>query len=145
MEEGGGPSVPAVAARIFEEMEEQQANSQGSAPSQVSNHHLRALHFLFEKNFAKALEIVDSGGVRQIRGERSGREFFQVQGKRKGESYFCFPLTYCSCHAYFYDVLIKNEAHCCKHQLAARVAHALRRSPVLVLEDVVVAKLLNSL
>jgi len=39
---------------------------------------MRRLHFLFGKNFERATRIVDQGGVKTIRGQRSGRSIFQV-------------------------------------------------------------------
>jgi hypothetical protein len=33
-----------------------------------------------------------------------------VHGKATGEEYLCFPMHYCSCHAFFFDIVHKGEA-----------------------------------
>ena len=72
---------------------------------------LRSLHFLLEKHFAKAVQIVDQGGVFCFVGEQSGRKAYQVQGQSSSDRYTVYPWHYCSCQAFFYDVVSKQEAH----------------------------------
>ena len=69
-----------------------------------------SLHFLFDKHFAKAVQIVDHGGVFSYVGERSGRRVFQVQGHRSSERYTVVPRNYCSCHNFYFDIVSKQEA-----------------------------------
>ena len=88
------------------------------------------LHLLFDKNLERALQIVDKGDVKCYVAEKSGRtvyqvcfshcscscigvcvcgallvEGMQVKGKTAADPYTVFPLHYCSCHAFLYDVL----------------------------------------
>ncbi|CAN8327362.1 unnamed protein product [Cochlearia groenlandica] len=92
----------------------------------VNEDQLSILHMLFGKNFEKATRIIDKNGVKKISGLPSGRSIFRVVGEsHKGEEYFCFPRDYCGCYSFFYDVVSKGDQHCCKHQLAARLASSL--------------------
>eukprot|EP00803_Ostreobium_quekettii_P006175 evm.model.scf_450.6 EVM.evm.TU.scf_450.6 scf_450:67200-68896(+) len=94
----------------------------------------RSLNVLFQRNLARALEIVDAGGVECFVGRNSKRRVFQVRGKSAADCYTVFPSHYCSCHAFFYEV--------CKHQLAARLADVLKRCNITVVEDTRVAELM---
>lgn len=69
-----------------------------------------SLHFLFDKHFAKAVQIVDHSGVFSFEGERSRRRVFQVQGHRQGDRYTVIPGHFCSCQNFYFDVVSKNEA-----------------------------------
>eukprot|EP00850_Spirogloea_muscicola_P024940 SM001819S04121 [mRNA] locus=s1819:83:1083:+ [translate_table: standard] len=114
------------------------------------------LHALFERNLEGALEILDSGGVRKVVAERSGRSHFQVQGqhprkrgsgsgyegKEAPDQYTCFPSHYCSCASFFYNVVNKGAHLHCKHQLAARLAQALQCCKEVRVPDALLAKLL---
>ena len=113
-----------------------------AAAGAASDEHLSALHFLFDKHLTKALQIVDQGGVFCFVGEPSGRRAWQVQGQAS-EAYAVHPGHYCSCQAFFFDVISKAEASCCKHQLAARLAQALGRVRVTPVTDLVLAELLQ--
>ena len=95
----------------------------------------------------------------------------QVQGKSAVDHYLVFPAHYCSCHAFFYEVVGRSEApfvslylvlrlfSCkmcdslhftmrqylflqCKHQIAARVAETSRRCQITVVPDHVLAEIL---
>ena len=70
----------------------------------------RSLHFLFDKHFSKAVQIVDQGGVFGFTGERSGRRVFQVKGRGSSDAYTVVPASYCACHNFFFDVASKSEA-----------------------------------
>ncbi|KAH0776697.1 hypothetical protein KY290_008108 [Solanum tuberosum] len=92
----------------------------------VSDEQLSILHFLFGKNLERAMTIVDQRGVKRMLGHPSGRSIFQVVGESKRkEEYLCFPQHYCACYSFFYDIVNRGEQHCCKHQLAARLASSL--------------------
>eukprot|EP01018_Ginkgo_biloba_P015522 Gb_39734 [translate_table: standard] len=94
----------------------------------VNDEQLSILHFLYGKNFERAMQILDRGGVQLIVGEPSGRAVFQgvqVAGESKNsDQYICFPEHHCTCYSFFYETVNKGEQLCCKHQLAARVADA---------------------
>ncbi|XP_010683044.2 uncharacterized protein LOC104897797 [Beta vulgaris subsp. vulgaris] len=92
----------------------------------VTDDQLGILQFLFGKNLERATRIVDQRGVKKLCGEPSGHSIFQVVGEsRKKEEYLCFAENYCGCYSFFYDVVNRGEQHCCKHQLAARLAASL--------------------
>ncbi|PSC73313.1 zinc finger SWIM domain-containing 7 [Micractinium conductrix] len=100
-----------------------------AAAGSATDEQLSALHFLFDTHVAKALQIVDQGGVWCFVGAGSGRRVFKVQGQ-SAEAYVVFPGHYCSCQAFFFDVVSKEDAVTCKHQLAARLADALGKARV---------------
>ncbi|CAD7702376.1 unnamed protein product [Ostreobium quekettii] len=102
----------------------------------------RSLNVLFQRNLARALEIVDAGGVECFVGRNSKRRVFQVRGKSAADCYTVFPSHYCSCHAFFYEVVCRSDSIHCKHQLAARLADVLKRCNITVVEDTRVAELM---
>ncbi len=91
----------------------------------------RRLHHLFDKNLERALQIVDKGDVKCYAAEKSGRTLFQVRrragcrhgrapwqrtynpvwpaeqvkGQTAADPYTVLPLSYCTCHAFFFDVV----------------------------------------
>ncbi|EPS71109.1 hypothetical protein M569_03649, partial [Genlisea aurea] len=109
----------------------------------VTEDQLSILHFIFGRHLEKAAKIVDSNGVKRISGKPSGRSIFKVVGEsRRKEQYLCFPEHYCSCYSFFYDVVNRGEHHCCKHQLAARLASSTGKFSDAVVSDEVLATLL---
>lgn len=124
------PSVSSVAEAVFDEIE-----SCGAGPCQMTDKQLSSLYFLFHRNLARALEIIDSGGVQCFIGRTSRRRVFLVQGKSASDHYIVFPQHYCSCHAFFYDVVCRSDAIQCKHQLAARLADLLKKCQTTEVDD----------
>lgn len=57
---------------------------------------LSSLHFIYGTNLAKALQIVDQGGVACYVGAGSGRRVYLVHG-HAAEHYLVHPDHYCSC------------------------------------------------
>lgn len=47
----------------------------------------------------------------------------------------CLGGHFCSCHAFFYDVVSKSNALMCKHLLAAQFARALQRHRTVIVSD----------
>ena len=133
-----------------------------------------ALTVLFDKSLIKAARLVDEGQVRQIIGKDSGRVLWRVgkRGTSSGggnnnggngmyatgvgggpgggtggttrENYIVLQ-NFCSCQSFFYDVIGKETALRCKHQLAVDLARALGRHSVVHLPDIDLAKLLMTL
>ncbi|MEW5319805.1 MAG: hypothetical protein WDW38_010932 [Sanguina aurantia] len=97
---------------------------------------------VYGKNWAKAMEIVDSKGVTAYVADKSRRTIYKVLGSAATDHYTVFPRHYCSCHSFFYDVAFRSEAVCCKHQLAARVAAALNICTVIQTSDLTIAQML---
>ncbi|KAI3431607.1 hypothetical protein D9Q98_004657 [Chlorella vulgaris] len=92
-----------------------------AAAGSATDEQLSNLHFLYDSHFAKALQIVDQGGVWCFVGASSGRRVYQ---------------------AFFFDVVSKAEAAACKHQLAARLADALNKTRVQTVSDIALGHLL---
>lgn len=116
----------------------------GSPPfSTLTDDQILALHFLFNKTLDKAVRIIEQGGVYRLVAEPSRREVFQVMGNPKeNQHYVCFPEHFCSCHAFFFDIVSRGHQICCKHQLAARLATALQVFKPSTVTDVELTQLL---
>ncbi|GMN37725.1 hypothetical protein TIFTF001_007057 [Ficus carica] len=97
----------------------------------VEDDQLSILIFLFGKNFERAIRIVDQKGV--------------VGESKRKEEYFCFPEHFCACYSFYYDIVIKAEQPCCKHQLAARLAASLKSCIEVEASDEQLALLLSKL
>jgi len=97
--------------------------ARASAPFHLPREN-KSLHFLFDKVFEKAVDIVQNSCVKRVVGETSGRELFQVKAKRSSSSrrnrrstggeaqqddYLVLPFHYCSCHAFQYEVINRGE------------------------------------
>ena len=70
--------------------------AEASNTGTLSETALSSLHFLYDTHLAKALQIVDQGGVTCFVGAGSGRKLYRVHG-HAAESYLVFPRSYCSC------------------------------------------------
>ncbi|XP_074120042.1 zinc finger SWIM domain-containing protein 7 isoform X1 [Sminthopsis crassicaudata] len=78
-------------------------------PSRVPDKLLLALKFLFGPSAVQALDLVDRRSVTRI-SSPSGRTVFQVLGS-SGKAYTCFTSChYCSCPAFAFSVLRKNDS-----------------------------------
>jgi predicted nucleic acid-binding Zn finger protein len=64
-----------------------------------------------------------------------------VKGHKGREVYTCLGGHFCSCHAFFYDVVNKANALVCKHLLAAQFARVLQRHRTIYVSDVVFASI----
>ncbi|KAL3688441.1 hypothetical protein R1sor_014750 [Riccia sorocarpa] len=116
----------------------------GSPPfSSLTDDQILMLHFLFNKTLDKAVCIIEQGGVYRLVAEPSGRTVYQVMGNPKEhQHYVCFPDHFCSCHAFFFDIVSRGHQLCCKHQLAARLASTLQVFKHITVTDVELAQLL---
>lgn len=133
--------IPSI-SRVFESLLSQ---SLGVEASGINDAVLSSYNFLLDKNLPRALQIIDSGGVRCLQAEKSKRTVFQVRGKSASDNYLVFPEHYCSCQAFFYEVVGRSEAPYCKHQIAARLADRYNKCPVVIVPDQVLTEiLLNS-
>ncbi|KAF5840869.1 hypothetical protein DUNSADRAFT_15237 [Dunaliella salina] len=103
---------------------------------------LLSLAHIYGKNFNTAVEVVDEQRIVCFVGEKTQRSVVKVQGKSASDVYLVFPKHFCSCQAFFFKVVHENEAICCKHQLAARLALALGRCPIITISDVEIASML---
>ena len=139
-----GPELPAmaIADAIFDEI---RASGTETRAPELTDRHLEVLAVVFRENhLANALELVQTGRVKRLVAERSGRSCFQVQGKSAREEYLVHPRHYCSCRAFQWDVVSRGDQLICKHQLAARIAQATGAYPVVSVTDLLMAQLLEA-
>ncbi|KAG1673284.1 hypothetical protein FOA52_002564 [Chlamydomonas sp. UWO 241] len=131
------PSVDQIAEACFERLE-----AEVEAGGAVGDAHLLQLHHLYGKNWVNALRLVDDCGVTCYVAQPSGRTAFRVKGKAAGDHYSVFPRHFCSCQAFFYEVVCKSDALCCKHQLAARLAVLTNNCSTVTVSDEAMAGML---
>mmetsp|Transcript_22969 Transcript_22969/g.68293 ORF Transcript_22969/g.68293 Transcript_22969/m.68293 type:complete len:151 (+) Transcript_22969:221-673(+) len=131
------PSLEQISEACFEQLE-----AEVKASGTVGDDQLLKLHHLYGKNWLNALRLVDEGGITCYVAQPSERKVFKVKGKTVGDPYLVFPRHFCSCHAFFYEVVCKSDALCCKHQLAARIAALTLKCRTVIISDTSMAKML---
>ncbi|GAB1599265.1 zinc finger SWIM domain-containing protein 7-like, partial [Argonauta hians] len=90
----------------------------------LSDELLSALQFLYQSSLLPALDIIDRKAVTLLQCP-SKRQLYTVIGS-SGIVYICFPASkYCSCPAYNYSVLLKDDHIMCKHILAIKLSEAM--------------------
>ena len=105
---------------------------------------LSSLYFVFQAPLLSALELVDKSAVTRFESQ-SGRIIFQVIGA-SGKPYTCFPNSkFCSCPAYNFSVLRKEDHILCKHILAIRLSEAMNCSKQMILSDVEVSNMIKDI
>ncbi|XP_019940993.1 zinc finger SWIM domain-containing protein 7 [Paralichthys olivaceus] len=113
------PLLPAVAEQLFRDIQRTYRDT-----SHIPDDLLIALKFVFGPCALRALDLVDRRSVTCL-SSPSGRKVFQVSGD-SGRLYTCFvSCHYCSCPAFAYTVLRRNEGLLCKHILAAYLCQAM--------------------
>ena len=128
---------------MFEEI---RASGTETRAPELTDRHLECLAFVFgEGHLANALELAQTGRVKKLVAERSGRSCFQVRGRSGAkEEYLVLPRHYCSCRAFQWDVVSRGEKVICKHQLAARLAEASGAHATAIVGDLLMAQLLEA-
>ncbi|XP_077150359.1 zinc finger SWIM domain-containing protein 7 isoform X1 [Ranitomeya variabilis] len=92
--------------------------------SQISDEHLLGLKFIFGPTALYALDLVDQRSVTHVTSP-SGRSTFQVTGS-SGKMYTCYKTShYCSCPAFTFSVLRRQDSLMCKHILAVYLSQAI--------------------
>ncbi|NXC01930.1 ZSWM7 protein, partial [Orthonyx spaldingii] len=85
---------------------------------------LLGLKFIFGPCAVPALDLVDQRSVTRVRSP-SGRTLYQVLGS-SGKLYTCYSSChFCTCPAFGFSVLQKNESLLCKHILAVYLSQAM--------------------
>ncbi|KAL3140207.1 hypothetical protein ABBQ38_004482 [Trebouxia sp. C0009 RCD-2024] len=133
--------IPSIAS-IYQHVVAAQPVAASLPGPALTDSQLSSCNFLLDKNWGRALQIVDQGGVRCFEAQNSKRRVYQVQGKTPADQYLVFPDHFCSCQAFFYEVVGRSEAPYCKHQIAARVADTCRRCPSTIVPDHVLTQIL---
>ncbi|KAL8604671.1 hypothetical protein ACOMHN_013451 [Nucella lapillus] len=105
---------------------------------------LSALHFVYQGPLLSALELVDKGAVSHLVSP-SGRAVYQVIGS-SGTPYTCFSTShYCSCPAFTFSVLHKEDHMMCKHHLAVKLSDITGKTKTVNVSDQHLAAMLSSL
>ncbi|KAM9320817.1 zinc finger SWIM domain-containing protein 7 [Gastrophryne carolinensis] len=111
--------LPAVAQELLREIKRAYHEN-----SQISDEHLLGLKFIFGPTALYALDLVDQRSVTHVTSP-SGRSTFQVTGS-SGKIYTCYKAChYCSCPAFTFSVLRREDSMVCKHILAVYLSQAL--------------------
>jgi predicted nucleic acid-binding Zn finger protein len=74
----------------------------------------------YGKRFIKALRTVEEDRVQKYTFTPSETTVWVVTGQRR--EYIAIPSTYCTCRAFYQDVVITREANLCYHLLAQMIA-----------------------
>ncbi|XP_043910448.1 zinc finger SWIM domain-containing protein 7 isoform X2 [Protopterus annectens] len=110
--------LPSAAEELLREIQKQYLETK-----QIPDDLLLALKFMFGPIAVHALDLVDQHSVTQFVAP-SGRAVYQVIGS-SGRVYSCFSSChYCSCPAFSFSVLRKNDSLLCKHILAVYLSQA---------------------
>uniref|UniRef100_A0A452RZX3 Zinc finger SWIM-type containing 7 n=1 Tax=Ursus americanus TaxID=9643 RepID=A0A452RZX3_URSAM len=92
------------------------------------------LKFIFGSSAIQALDLVDRQSITLI-SSPSGRRVYQVLGS-SGRTYTCLASChYCSCPAFAFSVLRKNDSLLCKHLLAVYLSQVTRTCRQLQVSD----------
>ncbi|KAG8450415.1 hypothetical protein GDO86_002902 [Hymenochirus boettgeri] len=111
--------LPSVAEELLREIKRSYQET-----SQIPDEFLLGLKFIFGPTALYALDLVDHCSVIHVTSP-SGRETFQVTGS-SGKIYTCFASChYCSCPAFSFSVLKKNDSMVCKHILAVYLSQTM--------------------
>ncbi|XP_040486040.1 zinc finger SWIM domain-containing protein 7 [Ursus maritimus] len=124
-----GVTLPSVVEELLSEMA---AAVQENA--QIPDEHLLSLKFIFGSSAVQALDLVDRQSITLI-SSPSGRRVYQVLGSSR-RTYTCLASChYCSCPAFAFSVLRKNDSLLCKHLLAVYLSQVTRTCRQLQVSD----------
>ncbi|XP_006138762.1 zinc finger SWIM domain-containing protein 7 isoform X2 [Pelodiscus sinensis] len=111
-------TLPAVAEELLREIKKAFQET-----SHVPDELLLALKFIFGSSAVAALDLVDQHSVSRVVSP-SGRAVYQVLGS-SGKVYTCYAAChFCTCPAFAFSVLRKNDSLLCKHLLAVYLSQA---------------------
>ncbi|XP_045172471.1 zinc finger SWIM domain-containing protein 7-like [Mercenaria mercenaria] len=109
----------AVTGQLFEELKRVYQET-----GKVTDEVLSALSNVLQAPLLPALDLVDNRSVSLLVCP-AGRQLYQVVGS-SGTPYTCFKGNhYCSCPAYRFSILKKEEHTMCKHVLAVKLSDAM--------------------
>ncbi|XP_029467132.1 zinc finger SWIM domain-containing protein 7 [Rhinatrema bivittatum] len=128
--------LPAIAEELLKEVKTCYQES-----SQITDELLLGLKFVFGASALHALDLVDQQSVTQVSCP-SGRTLFQVLGS-SGKLYICYASChYCSCPAFAFSVLRKNDNLLCKHILAVYLSQAMKACQELTISNTQMSQML---
>ncbi|XP_060559724.1 zinc finger SWIM domain-containing protein 7-like [Ruditapes philippinarum] len=129
----------AVTSQLFVELRQVYKDT-----GKVTDEILSALSNVYQAPLLPALDLVDSRSVSRLVCP-AGRQLYQVIGS-SGTPYTCFKgNNYCSCPAYRFSVLNKEELSMCKHILAVKLSDAMEVTKKLEVTDKELTDLLINL
>ncbi|XP_067421963.1 zinc finger SWIM domain-containing protein 7 [Emydura macquarii macquarii] len=129
-------TLPAVAEELLKEIKKAFQET-----SHVPDDLLLALKFIFGSSAVAALDLVDQHSVTRVMSP-SGRTVYQVLGS-SGKLYTCYAAChFCTCPAFAFFVLRKNDSLLCKHILATYLSQATGACQELSVSDKQLASIL---
>ncbi|XP_037736197.2 zinc finger SWIM domain-containing protein 7 isoform X3 [Chelonia mydas] len=129
-------TLPAVAEELLKEIQKAFQET-----AHVPDDLLLALKFVFGSSAVAALDLVDQHSVTRIVSS-SGRAVYQVLGS-SGKLYTCYASChFCTCPAFAFSVLRKNDSLVCKHILAMYLSQATGACQELSVSDQQLASIL---
>ncbi|XP_071179091.1 zinc finger SWIM domain-containing protein 7-like isoform X1 [Mytilus edulis] len=134
-----GDVIKSVGEELWKEVENAYTDS-----GKITDEILSALSFVYQSSLLPALDLVDHRNVSHMTSP-SGRSIYQVIGS-SGTPYTCFTTSfYCSCPAFRYSVLMKDDHLMCKHVLAIKLSEAMKLTKELAITDDEMATLLKTI
>ncbi|XP_076106156.1 zinc finger SWIM domain-containing protein 7-like isoform X2 [Mytilus galloprovincialis] len=134
-----GDVIKSVGEELWKEVENSYTDS-----GKITDEILSALSFVYQSSLLPALDLVDHRNVSHMTSP-SGRSIYQVIGS-SGTPYTCFTTSfYCSCPAFRYSVLMKDDHLMCKHVLAIKLSEAMKLTKALAITDDEMATLLKTI
>ncbi|XP_052103347.1 zinc finger SWIM domain-containing protein 7-like isoform X2 [Mytilus californianus] len=134
-----GDVIKSVGEELWKEVENAYRDS-----GKITDEILSALSFVYQSPLLPALDLVDHRNVSHMTSP-SGRSVYQVIGS-SGTPYTCFTTSlYCSCPAFRYSVLMKDDHLMCKHVLAIKLSEAMKLTKTLEVTDDEMATLLKTI
>ncbi|MCR6623326.1 MAG: hypothetical protein HA488_01835 [Candidatus Verstraetearchaeota archaeon] len=79
----------------------------------------------YKKEYLKAWNLVNRGGVKKYIFVPSGVERWIVEGKKR--NYIVLPSIFCQCEDFYISVVIKKKKQICYHLLAQMVAEKTKK------------------
>eukprot|EP01001_Neometanema_parovale_P000127 NODE_10134_length_608_cov_50.698969_g9860_i0.p1 GENE.NODE_10134_length_608_cov_50.698969_g9860_i0~~NODE_10134_length_608_cov_50.698969_g9860_i0.p1 ORF type:complete len:132 (+),score=25.56 NODE_10134_length_608_cov_50.698969_g9860_i0:81-476(+) len=111
------------------------------AAGTLSEESLRELMCVMPKLLPGALEICDRGMVSKATATPSNRQIWLVKG-RSSSHYLCHA-DFCTCPAFTYACVLKQEQMYCKHLAAVLLGSALNKYQHVSVTDVQLAAMLH--
>ncbi|XP_052272032.1 zinc finger SWIM domain-containing protein 7-like isoform X2 [Dreissena polymorpha] len=131
--------IAAVIEQLFEELKYSFKET-----GKVSDDILAALNNVFDATLVPALDLVDNCSVTVLTCP-AGRHVYQVIGS-SGTPYTCLvSCQYCSCPAYRFSVLKKEDHVMCKHVLAVKLSNAMGVTKELQVTDAEIGRMISQM
>jgi predicted nucleic acid-binding Zn finger protein len=87
----------------------------------------------YKKEYLKAWNLVNRGGVKKYVFIPSGVERWIVEGKKR--NYIILPNIFCQCEDFYISVVIKRRKQICYHLLAQMIAEKTKKYKEIEMKD----------